>query len=244
MKILITGYKGFIGSKLYEALEKEGHEMFGLDIKNSPEENILQCSFPDVDVVYHLAAQTSVIDSMTTPYKDAMNNILGTIEVARSYQERRIIYTTSAAALNPESPYGISKLTGEMYINHLCIDSVIIRLPNIYDVTGNSIISKIINNKQITFYGNCIRNYIHRDDAVKALVATLKIKKGIYGLNGGWENSKTLSELAVIARKMGKDVKFESQRKGEQFDATFYEKPIPGWYANISVDDVLRKAIK
>ena len=32
MKILVTGSKGIIGSKLFEELEKRGHNVFGIDL--------------------------------------------------------------------------------------------------------------------------------------------------------------------------------------------------------------------
>ena len=55
--ILVTGYKGFIGSHLFERLPTD--QRIGIDLKDG--EDLLD-QLPDiqVDVVIHLAAQPSV----------------------------------------------------------------------------------------------------------------------------------------------------------------------------------------
>ena len=68
IKILVTGALGVIGSNLYLALKQKGHEVWGLDIIPSNDENIYECSVASFmelkkifekhqfDYVYHLAA--------------------------------------------------------------------------------------------------------------------------------------------------------------------------------------------
>ena len=34
MKILVTGHRGFIGKKLFAALQKDSHEVYGVDLKD------------------------------------------------------------------------------------------------------------------------------------------------------------------------------------------------------------------
>ena len=53
MKILLTGHLGFIGSRLYEKLVVDGHEVVGIDIKEGTD--ILTAELPKVDFVIHLA---------------------------------------------------------------------------------------------------------------------------------------------------------------------------------------------
>ena len=47
MKILLTGHLGFIGSRLYEKLVVDGHEVVGIDIKEGTD--ILTAPLPKVD---------------------------------------------------------------------------------------------------------------------------------------------------------------------------------------------------
>ncbi|RSD34409.1 MAG: UDP-glucose 4-epimerase [Methanohalophilus sp.] len=84
------------------------------------------------DVVIHTAAQIDVNRSMEQPMFDCRNNVLGTLnllEAARQTGLERFVYFSSAAVygdtvqvpiaeqhpVEPLSPYGVSKLTGEQY---------------------------------------------------------------------------------------------------------------------------------
>ena len=61
-KILITGHKGYIGSRLYKKLKELGYTVHGIDFKQG--KDILYTNLPHVDVVFHLAAQSGAIPSM------------------------------------------------------------------------------------------------------------------------------------------------------------------------------------
>ncbi|HYF94826.1 MAG TPA: NAD-dependent epimerase/dehydratase family protein [Symbiobacteriaceae bacterium] len=103
--------------------------------------------------VVHAAAQTSVAVSARDPAGDALTNIVGTIRAVRAAAgggAQRFIYLSSAAVyapdaqppmgedaqIGPASPYGISKLAGEWYVQHLAgaagMEWVIVRLANVY----------------------------------------------------------------------------------------------------------------
>ena len=40
MKILITGHKGFVGRHFVKKLQKENHEIIGIDIKDESNPNV------------------------------------------------------------------------------------------------------------------------------------------------------------------------------------------------------------
>lgn len=104
--------------------------------------------------VFHLAAQTLVVRSASDPVGDAQINVLGTVNVVRAAIEagsRKLIFASSGGtvygnaalqpvpetnALNPISPYGVSKVAGEHYVRVLCgqagIASTILRFGNVY----------------------------------------------------------------------------------------------------------------
>lgn len=84
------------------------------------------------DYVLHLAARTSVPRSVKDPIENNRVNIDGTLNVlvaARDAKVRRVVYAASSAAYGetptlpkvetmptePISPYGVTKLVGEMY---------------------------------------------------------------------------------------------------------------------------------
>lgn len=83
------------------------------------------------DVIFHLAAFISVPDSIQNPMQCHEINVDGTnnlLEAARANGVERFVFSSSAAVYgtrdsacvetdpcNPESPYGLSKLVGELY---------------------------------------------------------------------------------------------------------------------------------
>ena len=86
-------------------------------------------------MICHLAAQIDVRASVDDPARDARINILGTInlaEAARDAGVRKIVFTSSGGSIyglpsrlpvtedaptNPLSPYAVSKVSGELYLN-------------------------------------------------------------------------------------------------------------------------------
>jgi len=165
MKVLVTGGAGFIGSHLVDALVDKGHQVVVVDIDQKPDgkmfywgditnlvglASIFEHERPEV--VFHLAAQTSVRASVRNPTKDAEANVIGTVNVAwcsAMADVRKLIFTSSGGAIygepdhipvaedhpiRPASPYAVSKYAGELYL-HLFRDklsSVILRLANVY----------------------------------------------------------------------------------------------------------------
>lgn len=153
MKILVTGGAGFIGSILVDRLIGRGYEVVVVDNLSVNDgrfvnryakfyasditdfkvlDRIFRLERPEI--VFHLAAQTMLRESITDPFSDANTNIIGTIgvlEACKNNNVRRIIYTSTGGArvgnpdylpvdekhpLKPTSPYGISKHSAEHYV--------------------------------------------------------------------------------------------------------------------------------
>jgi len=175
--ILITGGLGFLGSNLAHKLNEYnanvtvvdnlnplyGGNKFNVediwnnikviinDIRNT---DILVPIVESADIIYHLAAQVSYIDSLSIPYEDLDLNAkttLNILECCRNYNckarilfpSSRMIYgkvdqklVTEYYPANPLSLYGIHKLASEkylmMYYNNFGIPSTILRLTNPY----------------------------------------------------------------------------------------------------------------
>ncbi|MPZ73210.1 MAG: NAD-dependent epimerase/dehydratase family protein [Nitriliruptorales bacterium] len=160
-RVLVTGGAGFIGSNLTDRLLVEGHEVTVVDdlstgklhnldeARRNPD---LPLSFQRVDitsnaldrvvekarpeVVLHLAAQIDVRRSVADPVRDAMINVIGTVnllECSRRHGVRKIVMTSSGGCIygepaahelpideaypgHPHSPYGASKRGVEEYL--------------------------------------------------------------------------------------------------------------------------------
>lgn len=158
MNTLVTGGAGFIGSHLVDLLIAEGHDVVVIDnlshgkLANLEEAQatghltFLEADLLDVDfdavvekhqpeVIFHLAAQIDVRESVADPLHDAQTNILATIrlaEAARRHGVRKVVHTSSGGSIygtpeqfpvdesvpvDPHSPYAASKVAGEIYLN-------------------------------------------------------------------------------------------------------------------------------
>ena len=149
---LVTGGAGFIGSHLVDRLLALEYRVVIIDNLSSGKlkhlnpaaafhhSDITQSSVNEVfqreqpDLVFHLAAQTSVPYSTREPVKDSEINVVGTLrmlEAARRFGVDKVIFSSTGGALygDPEvdpcpddhpviplSPYGMSKYLGEQYI--------------------------------------------------------------------------------------------------------------------------------
>lgn len=233
----------------------------------------------DIDTIIHLAAQTSVPFSVKEPLIDMEQNIEGTIkviELAKMLKVKRFIFASTAAVygdtdnlpiqeemkLNPTSPYGISKMTAERYVEILCelygIHYVILRYANVYgpkqseEGEGGVIkifIDKILKGESPVIFGEGehTRDYIYVEDIARAHFYALKAPKGIYNISTNSE-LKVLELLNIILQETGKSLSpiFEEPREGDIFrsvldNGSFKEKT--GWEPKYSIEEGISKTI-
>ena len=163
-KVVVTGGLGFIGSHLIERLN-QNNEIIIVDNQSSGNiKNIegldftridtdfgditevnLEQIFEGADYIFHLAAVTSVPQSVEDPIRSNEVNITGilkVLEAARKCEVDKLIFSSSSAVygeteqlpisesnpINPMSPYAVTKATGELYCN---VYSEIYGLPTI-----------------------------------------------------------------------------------------------------------------
>ena len=151
-RCLVTGHKGYIGSKLFKKLKDLGHEVYGIDIasKNTPEQLDIRWhlfdhekSFNHIkfnpEYIFHLAAKPSVQWSVNNPSEALAHNVMGSsrvLEYAKLVGAKRLIFASSAAADTPISPYGVHKrmteLECQIYTNLYDLDVVCLRYFNVY----------------------------------------------------------------------------------------------------------------
>jgi len=239
MKILVTGHSGYIGSKLFEALKDKGHEVYGVDIKQGT--TIANTFFRGIDVVFHLAAQTDVQYSRKQPLYDAMNNIVTTIEVINKYPDARIIYAASAASLEPNSPYGLSKKVCEEYIDLLHANNTQLRIPNPWGDGGHGVVDYFLTQDTLMVNGDGLqtRTIVHVNDIVRAFVMALDWENGKYSLGGDDKFNLSVKEIAErISKKTGAKVEynkaFNPKKQGEVY-AAIIPNTTPNWKPEIEL---------
>lgn len=237
MKILVTGSEGYIGSKLCEALEEAGHTVCRVDWVLGT--TVANTFFRDVDVIYHLAAQTDVQYSRIHPHFDAMNNIGTTIELLEKYPNTKIIYAASAASIEIHSPYGLSKKVCEDYIKLLAKDYVLCRIPNPWGDGGHGAVDYFLKADTIRVNGDGLqsRTIIHVRDIIRAFVKALEWSTGEYQLGGDEPFNLTIKEIAErVADMTGKEVvynlEYDPKKQGEVF-ACVLPNTTPDWQPKI-----------
>lgn len=219
--ILITGHRGFIGS----LLEKRLPNVLGIDIKDGLD--LLTCDLPDADIIYHLAAQTSVESSWQDPVHD-MNNLRITARLIKRYPNARIIYANSAAAVDPKSPYGFSKWASGKYLEKFHADYVSCVFPNVYGKGSKSVVDIFKNQCIVTIYGDGkqTRDFVHVDDIVEGLIKAKDWNAGSYFM--GSEIKTSVLQLAE-----GKQVIFAPERIEER--ESVLPNSTPNWKPLINV---------
>tara|TARA_Y100001963_G_C6682200_1_gene400411 strand:- start:42 stop:917 length:876 start_codon:yes stop_codon:yes gene_type:complete len=173
-KVIVTGGGGFIGSHLVDKLISKGVKVYVID--KSPKyknpkakyypfdirENLngLEYFVNNIDVIFHLAAETSVQESIENPQLYHDTNVSGTLNMlnlALKIKAKKFIFSSSSAVygepqyvpidekhpLNPLSPYALSKAIGEQYCNLYSkiynLDTICLRYFNAYGNRMNDV---------------------------------------------------------------------------------------------------------
>jgi UDP-glucose 4-epimerase len=263
----------------------EGVEFLELDIRSI--EAIDAIRDGGYSLIVHLGAQIDVRKSVADPVYDATVNIVGTLNVLngaqRSGENPRVVFTSTGGALygalaripneeeqrkEPDSPYGVSKLTAEYYI--ACYsrlhgsDAVVLRFGNVYgprqDPHGEAgVVSifcgRIVSGAPLTVYGDGLqtRDYIYVGDVARAVLSAARVKELRAGgldtraFNIGTGVGTSVIELARLlqdAAGTSLPLEFAPPRPGEQqasvLDVSKARKELH-WTARVPLKEGLRK---
>ena len=260
MKTLVTGCAGFIGSHLVNKLLEQGYEVIGIDcftdyypreikeanissaLKNNNfkliEEDTLEIDkFPEVDYVFHLAAQAGVRASWGKSFEIyTRNNIEATQKLLEFYKDRGIkkfVYASSSSVygdaelpmredslLKPVSPYGVTKLAGEnlcyLYDKNYGVPTVSLRYFTVYgprqrpDMAIHKFVKAIFKGEEITIFGDGTqtRDFTYADDAVEANILAAESDSVGEVFNIGGGSRISVDELiGIIERAIGRRAK-------------------------------------
>ena len=222
---MVTGGAGFIGKHLVAKLLRDQHQIIIFDNFSSSSKNditylledgvslvtgdildydLLLKSMSSCDFVIHLAAQTSVSQSIADPKTTADIIVDGTVNVLKSCVKtnvKNIIFSSSAAVygnsldalisekshLNPLSSYGASKLVAEYNLQTFSklfdLNSISLRLFNVYGNGQSSeagVVRKFLKNiskdvpLEIFGDGMQTRDFVHISDVIEAFYCAIR----------------------------------------------------------------------
>jgi len=201
------------------------------------------------DGVFHLAAQVGNVLSIEKPLRDMAVNAGGTLnvlEAMRAHGVSRIVYSSSAAcvgealelpvteaaACEPDSPYGISKLAAEKYAlayqRLYDWDVATLRYFNVYgvrqrfDAYGNVIpifAERIFAEKPLLIFGDGTqtRDFVNVRDIARANVDAFEARaRGVFNIATGVETTVIgLAESMNAYAPHASAIEFAPPRKGE-----------------------------
>jgi UDP-glucose 4-epimerase len=190
----------------------------------------IAADFDKIDLVYYLISETIPATSWEQPLTEIHKNLIPFITFLESISKsnvKKVVFLSSAGTIygpslekinetsnkKPFSPYGITKLSMEYFLNYFetkyGIKHDIYRISNVYgegqDTSKglgliNTFLEKITTDQKITVFGDGenIRNYIYIKDVVELLSLSLNLNLStsqIYNLS----SNDTLKINEVIA---------------------------------------------
>jgi len=243
---IVTGGAGYIGGHLVDRLIEEGNQVVVIDDFSSgnyinPKARLVRQDLRLADplnfkeyrsaVIYHLAANPNVRESMINVYEHFERDVrvtLNVLELARKIDASKLIFTSSSTVYGeasiiptpensekrPISNYGLFKLICENMIEYYSrvygLKSIVIRLANV--VGGRmshgiivDFIRKLRNNsKKLEILGNGKqrKSYIYISDVIDAfLFLEKKVNERYEEYNLGSEDYITVDEIAKIVEE-------------------------------------------
>ena len=234
-----------------------------------------------ISAINHHAAQISVSESVSDPLFDANSNIIGTLQLlqnAVSLKIDKFVFASTGGALygeqtvfpaneehpcHPLSPYGISKLCAEKYINYFRtqhgLNTAVLRYSNVYGPHQNphgeaGVVALFCQRLMeglppvICGDGEQTRDFISVRDVVQANIIALDSKcEGTFNVGTGTETSVNfLTKELLKVSGITTSAKYSPPKKGEQRRSSIDSKKLLesfGWKPCISLEEGLFETI-
>jgi UDP-glucose 4-epimerase len=243
-RVLVTGGAGFIGRRVVAALLAAGAEVTVADLNPFPGDSVTTVAgdlcdpevaeravAPGTDTIIHLAARTSVLESVKDPettYRVNVGITASLLELARIRGVRTFVFAstnavvgnagqaviTEQAPLRPLTPYGATKAASEMLISCYTaaygLRGIPLRFSNVYGPGmqhKDSFIPRLMraardgHGVEVRGDGTMIRDVIHVDDVVGGIFAALRSDHTGPAILGSGQ-SVTVNEMVETARRV------------------------------------------
>ena len=205
----------------------------------------------NADYVHHLAAMISVPESVENPFECVsinVNGLLNVLEASVKHKIKKIVHSSSAAVYGdnpaspkmismkpePKSPYGITKLDGEYYLqsylDNFGLQTISLRYFNVFGPRQDPksqyaaaipiFVNNALQNKEIIIYGDGeqTRDFIFVKDVVAAnvLAATTENVNGTFNVACGSAISiNQLVQLVLELTSSESKIRYEKERTGD-----------------------------
>ena len=234
------------------------------------------------EAVVHIAAQAPVSRSVAEPLDDASVNMLGTIALLAAAQRvgiRRVVYTSTGGAgygdtdviptpedhpARPSSPYGVSKVAAERYLDCWSgltgVPALTLRLANIYGPRQNPageagviaiFCDRLVRGEECVVNGDGeqTRDYVFVGDVAEAVARAIAQPDATGVLNVGTGIETTVNELyrrLAAAAGVERPARQAPPRPGEQrrsvLDASRAKQHL-GWTPLVRLEEGLSQTL-
>ncbi len=233
------------------------------------------------DAVNHHAAIAEVVKSLRDPLPTLDVNVTGTVNLLLAggrYRIKKFIFSSTGGAMYgspkkipvsesvepfPLSPYGLSKLLGELTITFYAqmygFDYFIFRYANVYGPRQNpngeagvvAIFGKLTKaGKQPIIYGDGskTRDYVYVEDIARANLLALKKGHG-QTVNIGWGkeiSDKKIFETIARGASYRDKPRYAPYRKGELYRSALTNakaKKILGWKPKVKLEEGIKRTL-
>lgn len=290
MRVLVTGGAGFIGSYVCVELRRAGFDVVavdsleratGLGRLGAEGVPLLQLDLrdaepPEADAVVHAAAYIDVAESWERPYEYFVNNAAVTAKLAKLAARwgAYFVYVSSAAVYGepqylpideehptrPVSPYGASKLAGELAVAAYAregLRAAVVRPFNVYGPgqTGPyagvvaRFVERAARGEPPVIFGDGLqtRDFVHVRDVARLIRLLVERQaEGVY--NAGSGRGVSVLELARLVMELagvGGEPLFAPPRRGDvrHSVASIARARGLGWRPEVSLEEGLRELL-
>ncbi len=244
---VVTGGAGYIGGHLVDSLVEAGNtisidnmssgkyangraSVIKCDLRDEKEVSALD--IPEGSLIFHLAANPDVRESMkriVEHYGNDVTSTLNVLELARKKDSEKVIFASTSAVygdaktptpedskIDPISNYGLFKSIGEemvsFYSRTYGIKTCILRFANVVGGRAShgivpDFVKKLEKDEselEILGDGRQRKSYVYIGDVVRALLLAIRIEEGNAVLNVGNTDTVSVEDIAqIIEGNMG-----------------------------------------
>jgi len=246
MKILVTGYKGFIGNHVFNDLRHEQGYGYLVDGLDRPED-IGSWVAPSgmfaehYDCIIHLAAYAALRDSIENPEKFWKNNVEKSKPIFDYCREHnvRLLYASSAGAHGWwQNPYAITKKANELMAPP---NSVGMRFFNVWAEENSrpDMLYRMLQENTAKYITRHKRDYIHVNDVVRA-IAYIMTSQYTGTIDVGTGEAISIQRLAEAMGRPNLPVKEDTPGEPDSLCADTTELRKLGWFPRINIMDHLQ----